>query len=59
MKRMIDLSPSEAAKIRKRQVNGTMNEYYDDDNYLCFSEEEYANWKPRKCGRKVKSKKEQ
>ena len=52
MKRLIDLSHTEACKIRKRQLSGTMSEFYDDQNYLCFDEKELKNWKPKKSGRK-------
>lgn len=52
MKRLIDLTFSEASKIRARQKNGTMTELFDNEQYLCFDEEELKNWKPRKNGRK-------
>ena len=52
MKRLIELPLSEASKIRSRQKKGTMSELYDDEDYLCFDEIEYENWKPKKNGRK-------
>lgn len=58
IKRLISLKHSEASKIRSRQLNGTMKEYFDDEKYLCFDEEEYNMWKPKKNGRKPKTKKE-
>ena len=57
IKRLISLSRSEASKIRNRQLNGTMGEYYDDEDYLCYSEQELRDWKPKKIGRKPKTKK--
>ena len=54
MKRLVELTHSEAQKIRSRQLKGTMKELYDQENYLCFDEIEYKNWKPRKNGRKPK-----
>lgn len=54
MKRLVDLTHSEAQKIRSRQLNGTMKELYDAEYYLCFDENEYKNWKPKKLGRKPK-----
>lgn len=54
MKRLIELTKTEAAKIRSRQKNGTMTELYDDKNYLCFDEKELKNWQPSKTGRKPK-----
>lgn len=52
IKRLISLSHNEACKIRARQISGTMNEYYDDEQYLCYSEEELENYKPKKRGRR-------
>lgn len=52
IKRLISLTHSEATKIRERQKVGTMTEFYDDENYLCYSEEEYKNYKGMKRGRK-------
>ena len=54
LKRIIELSYNEARKIRARQKVGTMKEYYDDDQYLCFDEEELKIYKPRKDGRPAK-----
>ena len=54
LKRIIELSYNEARKIRARQKVGTMKEYYDDDQYLCFDEEELKSYKPRKDGRPAK-----
>lgn len=54
IKRICELNKTEASKIRARQKNGTMEEYYDDDCYICYDVDEYKNWKPRKNGRKVK-----
>lgn len=54
IKRLISLTHSEATKIRERQKVGTMTEFYDDENYLCYSEEEYENYKGKKRGRKIK-----
>lgn len=52
--RLISLPHSQATKIRERQKAGTMTEFYDDEQYLCFSEEELKNYKPKKRGRPVK-----
>lgn len=54
LKRLISLSRKDANKIRDRQLKGTMNEYFDDELYLCYDDEELENWKPRKNGRKPK-----
>lgn len=54
MKRLIELTKKDAAKIRSRQKNGTMTELYDDEYYLCFDEKELKNWQPSKTGRKPK-----
>lgn len=54
LKRIIELPYNEARKIRARQKVGTMKEYYDDDQYLCFEEDELKNYKPRKDGRPAK-----
>lgn len=43
-----------ANKIRDRQIKGTMNEYTDEQGYLCYSQQEFDNWKPKKVGRKIK-----
>lgn len=56
IKRLISLPHSEACKIRARQLAGTMTEFYDDEQYLCFSEEELKNYKPKKRGRPSKAK---
>lgn len=55
LKRLISLNHIEASKIRNRQLKGTMTEYYDDEDYLCFSMQELAEWKPKKVGRKPKT----
>lgn len=52
LKRLTDLHTCDANKIRARQKSGTMKEYFDEQGYLCFSEEELKNWQPRKIGRK-------
>lgn len=52
IKRVFSMPHSEAVKIRNRQRKGTMKEIYDDDCYLCFDVEEYANWTPKKSGRR-------
>lgn len=49
--RLISLPYKEAHRIRERQKSGTMTEFYDDEQYLCFSEEELKNYKPKKRGR--------
>lgn len=54
LKRLIELNRSEAAKIRARQINGTMTEYYDEEQYLCFDEDELESYKPLKKGRPAK-----
>lgn len=54
MKRLVCLDLAEARKIRGRQLRGSMTELYDDENYLCYDEEELKNWTPLKCGRKPK-----
>lgn len=53
--RLSSLSRSDANKIRERQKKGTMKEYFDKENYLCFDQKEYDNWKPKKVGRKAKT----
>lgn len=52
IKRLITLTHAEACKIRARQKSGTMGEYYDDEQYLCYSEEELERYKPKKRGRR-------
>ena len=52
--RLSTLEHNEARKIRSRQKKGTMREYVDNENYLCFLKEEYDAWKPKKTGRKSK-----
>lgn len=52
IKRLIDLPRNEANKIRARQKAGSMNEYYDDENYLCYSVQELENFQKAKAGRK-------
>lgn len=53
--RLCNLSRSDANKIRERQKKGTMKEYFDKENYLCFDQQEYDKWKPKKVGRKAKT----
>lgn len=55
LKRLISLPHSEATKIRERQKAGTMTEFYDDEQYLCYSEEELQSYKPKKRGRPSKN----
>lgn len=50
--RLRDLYTVDAQKIRSRQKKQTMSEYFDEEGYLCFSQEEYDAWKPKKVGRK-------
>lgn len=52
LKRVISLPHSEAMKIYARINNGTMKEYFDDEEYLCYDKEELKNWKSKKVGRK-------
>lgn len=54
IKRLISLPYRDAHRIRERQKAGTMKEYYDREHYLCYSEDDYINYKPKKCGRKPK-----
>lgn len=54
IKRVFELDKTEARKIRARQRCGTMEEYYDDDCYICYDTKEYENWRPSKVGRKPK-----
>ena len=54
--RLISLPYKEAHRIRERQKAGTMTEFYDDEQYLCFSEEELQSYKPKKRGRPSKNK---
>ena len=54
LKRIIELPYNEARKIRARQNVGTMKEYYDKEQYLCYDEEELKNYKPKKRGRLAK-----
>ncbi len=49
--RLCSLSHKEMAKIRERQRSGTMQTYYDKDNYICYDNDELATYKPRKSGR--------
>lgn len=51
LKRLIELPYREAHKIRERQKAGTMMEFYDKENYVCFNENELALWRPKKGGR--------
>ena len=45
------VSKNEREKIRKRQLAGTMTEYYDQQGFLCYDENELLTYKPRKKGR--------
>lgn len=54
IKRLVSLPHKEACKIRARQMVGTMTSYYDEQNYLCYSEEELENYIPNKSGRPTK-----
>ncbi len=51
LKRLISLTYRDARRIRERQKAGTMTEFYDDEQYLCYSEKELKNYKPKKRGR--------
>lgn len=53
--RLVNLTKSQANKIRERQKKGTMAEHFDSENYLCFDQQEFDNWKPKKVGRKAKN----
>ena len=57
IKRLVSLPYRDARRIRERQKAGTMTEFYDDEQYLCYSEEEYINYKPKKSGRPAKRRK--
>lgn len=50
--RLNDLPRNDARKIRARQLYGTMKVEYDDQGYICYDEDEYRAWKPKKSGRK-------
>lgn len=54
LKRIAELSRTEASRIRARQNQKTMSVYFDDENYMCFDLDEYNNWKSKKVGRKPK-----
>ena len=54
LKRIAELPRDEAARIRARQAKGTMAVYFDAENYICYDADEFANWKPKKIGRKPK-----
>lgn len=54
IKRVFEMLPTDARKIRARQKNGTMTEIYDDDGFICYDVDEYNSWKPKKRGRKAK-----
>lgn len=51
--RMCDVGHAERNKIRKRQMQGTMTEYYEK-GYLCFDIDELATYVPRPKGRPPK-----
>ena len=53
LKRMCELSHAERNKIRKRQQQGTMTEYYEK-GYLCYDVDELAIYKPKPQGRPAK-----
>lgn len=50
--RLIDMTKTDAQKIRARQRQGTMSTVFDKENYLCFIKKEYDEWKPKRAGRK-------
>lgn len=52
MERLINLTKTDAVKIRARQKAGSMSELYDEDGYLCYSKEELEKWESKKKGRK-------
>ena len=54
IKRLKDLSKTLYARYRARQLAGTMIEYIDEQGYICYDEEEAANYVPKKNGRKIK-----
>lgn len=54
LNRLVNLTKSDAVKIRRRQLRGSMKEYYDDELYLCYDTVELNEWKPKKVGRKAK-----
>lgn len=54
LKRLNNLSRTEAAKIRKRQISGTMKLYFDKEDYICFETDELKTYKPKKKGRPSK-----
>ena len=51
IKRLSNCKHSYSQRIRARQRSGTMKEYYDDENYLCFDEDELETYVPKKRGR--------
>ena len=54
LKRIAELPRNEAARIRSRQNNGSMSVFFDEQNYICYDEEELAKWTKKKAGRKPK-----
>lgn len=50
--RVFALPHAEARKIRARQLVGTMKTYIDERGYICYDDEELANYQPKKDGRK-------
>lgn len=52
--RVFSMNHNTSRTIRHRQCVGTMQEYFDEEGYVCFSKEEFEKWKPRKAGRKPK-----
>lgn len=55
LKRVVDLpNIIEIKKVYRRICTGAMTYYEDDNGYVCYDEEEYINFTPRKSGRKPK-----
>lgn len=52
--RLNDLSRNDARKIRARQIRGRMQVKFDDQNYICYDEDELNAWQSKKRGRKPK-----
>jgi len=53
LNRLVNLTKSDAVKIRRRQIRGSMKEHYDEELYLCYDTTELEMWKPNKVGRKA------
>ena len=54
--RLATLSHNERRKIGARQKNNRMTKHIDSDGYICYDEEEFSKYKPKKVGRKPKQK---